>query len=165
MCKNNRKHLRHRKECRFPKMEKRLHEWIIEQRKDGIPIDTAILKVEATEILSETNPNESFKFSYDWMKGFFNRKHLSIRKKTSRQRMKPLECERLCKYFHRKVTLNQMSGDVCSVYGSAHAYCVFNDDEVPIEFADQGEKTNVFFRLSSSFSRLNDKQDAKAGAD
>jgi Tc5 transposase DNA-binding domain len=70
----------------FPEAEKRLYNWVIEQRKQGLAVTSATIKVTMFNILEEPdmialygNTTESFKASFRWLYGFMKRYKLSLR--------------------------------------------------------------------------------------
>ena len=70
----------------YPKAEKILYNWIIEQRKQGLAVTYAIIRVKMLEILKEPNimtlygdVTNNFKLSNKWLYGFMKRQRLSLR--------------------------------------------------------------------------------------
>jgi len=73
----------------YPEAEKKLYDWIIEQRKKGLSVSYTSVRIKVLEILKEPdminiygNSVEEFKTSSRWMSGFMKRYKLSRRRRT-----------------------------------------------------------------------------------
>ena len=73
----------------FPEAEKKLYNWVIEQRKQRLAVTYTILQSKMTEILKEVDMvklydglAENFKTSQRWLIAFMRRYKLALRRRT-----------------------------------------------------------------------------------
>ena len=110
----------------YPEAEKKLYEWIIEQRKKGLAVTYAIVKVKMLEILKKDNVKsvitlataaataasptiptptaaDSFKTSDNWISSFLKRYKLAWRRRTRVSQKLPAQTEEALERFHQFV--------------------------------------------------------------
>ncbi|CAG8778203.1 39294_t:CDS:2, partial [Gigaspora margarita] len=79
--------------------EKRLYEWIIEQRKKGLAVTYIIIRIKMMEILKDQDISVTllldFKASNRWIHGFMKRNQLALRRRTKVSQKLPEQTEEL----------------------------------------------------------------------
>lgn len=122
----------------FPEAEKRLYDWVIEQRKQGLAVTYTTIKVTMFNILEEPdmvalygNTTESFKASFCWLNGFMKRHNLSLRWHTKISQKLPKQTEELLEKFRQYVMHLRIKNcyELCNI---------FNMDETPVWFDIMG---------------------------
>jgi transposase-like protein len=68
--------------CLWPTIEKRLREWVVNERAKGVSISTVRVLKESIRIAKEDNIKD-FKASPSWVFGFMKKNNLSVRFSTS----------------------------------------------------------------------------------
>jgi hypothetical protein len=125
----------------FPEAEKRLYNWVIGQRKQGLAVTSAIIKVTMFNILEEPdmidlygNTTESFKASFRWLYGFMKRYNLSLRRRTKISQKLPEQTQELLEKFRQYVMRLRIKNcyELCNI---------FNMDETPVWFDMAGNFT------------------------
>ncbi|EXX53698.1 hypothetical protein RirG_241520 [Rhizophagus irregularis DAOM 197198w] len=93
------------------KIEKKLYDWIIEQRKQGFAVNYSLIRVKMLEILRDQdiivlygNLTNDFKMSNRWLYAFMKRQKLSLRRHTKISQKLPQQTEQLLESFYRFVT-------------------------------------------------------------
>jgi len=118
----------------FPEAEKKLYEWIIEQRKQGLAVTYAIVRVKMLEILEEDNAAEDFKTSDNWLSTFMKRYKLAWRRRTKISQKLPAQTEELLVKFHQFIIHLRIEK-------SFELHNIFNMDETPVWFDMAGNFT------------------------
>ena len=92
----------------YPEAEKKLYDWIIGQRKQGLGVTYAITRVKMMEILSEPemmnlygDAAQNFKTSSRWVFAFMKRFNLSRRRRTKISQKLPSQTNELLKNFYQ----------------------------------------------------------------
>ena len=95
-------------EKNFILLQKKLYNWIIEQRKQGFGVSYAVVRVKMIEILNEPemksiygNSVEGFKTSSRWMFAFMKRYKLSRRRRTKISQKLPEQTNESLTKFQR----------------------------------------------------------------
>ncbi|GET62793.1 uncharacterized protein OCT59_023295 [Rhizophagus irregularis] len=95
----------------YPEVEKKLYDWIIEQRKQGFAVNYSLIRVKMLEILRDQdiivlygNLTNDFKMSNRWLYAFMKRQKLSLRRHTKISQKLPQQTEQLLESFYRFVT-------------------------------------------------------------
>lgn len=148
----------------YPESEKRLYDWIISQRKQGLAVTYAIVKVKMLNILKEDNvasavaetaetavtvaptttamAAESFKTSDKWISSFMKRNKLAWRRRTRVSQKLPAQTEELLEKFRQFIIQLRIKK-------SFELHNILNMDETPVWFdmagnftiGQKGEKT------------------------
>jgi len=125
----------------FPEAEKRLYEWIIEQRKQGLVVSYTILRSKMLEILREVEMlelygelTENFKTSHRWLRAFLKRYRLALRRRTRISQKLPNKTQELLEKFYQFV-IN------LRIKKSYELENIFNMDETPVWFDMAGNFT------------------------
>lgn len=125
----------------YPETEKKLYDWIIDQRKAGLAVNYAIIRVKMLEIMREPDIialygdlTNSFRLSNRWLYAFMKRRKLSLRRRTKIGQKLPKQTEELLENFHRFVIRLRIekSYEMCNI---------FNMDETPVWFDMAGNFT------------------------
>jgi len=118
----------------YPEAEKRLYNWIIEQRKQGLAVTYAIIRVKILNILKEPDIivlygdiTNYFKLSNRWLYAFMKRQRLSLRRCTKISQKLPEQTKELLESFLQYVTRLKIEKS----YEMSH---IFNMDETPVWF-------------------------------
>ena len=71
------------REARWPELEDRLHEWVLDKRSKGIGISGTMIRLKAKVMVQEMNPEnvEGFTGSTSWLYRFMKRKKSSFEAK------------------------------------------------------------------------------------
>ncbi|GBC35010.2 pogo transposable element with KRAB domain [Rhizophagus irregularis DAOM 181602=DAOM 197198] len=128
----------------YPEVEKKLYDWIIEQRKQGFAVTYSIIRVKMLEILRDPdiivlygNLMNDFKMSNRWLYAFMKRQKLSLRHHTKISQKLPQQTEQLLESFYRFVTRLRIE--------KSYKMCnIFNMDETPVYFDMAGNEKNRF---------------------
>ena len=141
----------------YPEAEKKLYDWIIAQRKQGLAVTYAIIKIKMSNILEEPemiflygNVMEDFKTSNRWISAFMKRYKLAWRRRTRISQKLPPKTEELVNSFHRFVIHLRIKK-------SFELHNIFNMDETPVWFDmagnftvnEKGEKT-IYIRSTGN---------------
>ncbi len=145
----------------YPEAEKKLYDWIIGQRKQGLAVTYAIVKVKMLDILKEdnvasvttapttpavaaaaTSPTtptaitaaESFKTSDCWISSFLKRYNLTWRRRTRVSQKLPAQTEESLERFHQFITRLRIKK-------SFELHNILNMDETPVWFDMAGNFT------------------------
>jgi len=125
----------------YPEAEKRLYNWIIEQRKQGIAVTYSIIRVKMLEILKESDIvilygdlTNDFKMSVNWLYAFMKRQRLSLRRRIKISQKLPQQTEELLERFRQFVAHLRIEKcyEMCNI---------FNMDETPVWFDMAGNFT------------------------
>ena len=125
----------------YPEAEKRLYNWIIEQRKQGIAVTYSIIRVKILEILKESDIvilyedlTNDFKMSVNWLYAFMKRQRLSLRRRIKISQKLPQQTEELLERFRQFVAHLRIEKcyEMCNI---------FNMDETPVWFDMAGNFT------------------------
>jgi hypothetical protein len=113
-------------------VEKELVVWVNDLRKEGVPISTRMLALQAQELAAE-NDIESFSASSRWRCAFQARHKLSMRARTRTGQKTPADLDEIAAAFALKVKATMLDLAVKKVYNSdqtgaelGHNSCVFN---------------------------------------
>lgn len=130
----NRKKIGSGRKVFYPEAEKKLYNWIIEQRKQGLAVTYAILRVKMLEILKEPDIvilygdiTNDFKLSPRWLYAFMKRQRLSLRRRTKIAQKLPQQTQELLEKFRQFVARLRIKNS----YEMCH---IFNMDETPVWF-------------------------------
>ena len=115
----------------YPKAEKVLYNWIIEQRKQGLAMNYVTIQNKMKEILRELsmialyNSIDDFKVSLRWLCLFLKRYGLVLRRRTKISQKLPEQTNELLESFNEFVINLRMekSFEMCDI---------FNMDETPV---------------------------------
>ena len=125
----------------YPEAEKKLYDWIIEQRKEGLAVSYAIVRVKMVDILQEQeminiygNSVENFKASSRWMFAFMKRYKLSRRRRTRISQKLPTQLTETLNNFQQFV--NRLRAEK-----SYELTNILNMDETPVWFDMAGNFT------------------------
>jgi len=124
----------------YPEAEKKLYDWIIEQRKQGLGITYEIARVKISDILREPNminlygDSTDFKTSTRWMSAFMKRYGLSRRRRTKVSQKLPSQTNELLENF-RQFVINLRTEK------SFELSNILNMDETPVWFDMAGNFT------------------------
>lgn len=125
----------------YPEAEKKLYNWIMEQRKKGLSISYTTARIRFIEILKEPemtnlygNSVEEFKTSSRWMSGFMKRYRLSRRRRTKISQKLPEQTEELLSSFQQYVIRLRTE----KFFAMAN---ILNMDETPVWFDMAGNFT------------------------
>src|SRR6185295_3260545 len=94
----------------YPEAEKKLYAWLIEQRKQGLAVTYAILRVKMLEFLKEPemidlyDSSKDFKTSDHWLSAFIKRYKLSWRRRTKISQKLPEQTQESLNNFYKFVT-------------------------------------------------------------
>lgn len=95
----------------YPEAEKKLYDWIIEQRKQGLGVTFDFARIEMFKILKEPdmrdlygNSAKNFKASHRWMFAFMKRYGLSQRRRAKVSQKLPSQLERSLENFYNFIT-------------------------------------------------------------
>ena len=117
----------------YPEAEKRLYNWIIEQRKQGLAVTYSIIRVKMLDILKEPDiivlygNITNFKLSNRWLYAFMRRQRLSLRRRTKIVQKLLKQIEESLEKFHQFITRLRIEKS----YEMSH---IFNMDETPVWF-------------------------------
>ena len=140
----------------FTQKLKKLYDWIIEQRKQGLGVTYEIARVKMLDILNEPamislygNSTSVFKTSSRWMFAFMRRYNLSRRRRTKVSQKLPSQTEELLKNFYQFI--NHLK-----IEKSFELSNILNMDETPVWFNmtgnftidNIGEKRFIFVTLA-----------------
>jgi hypothetical protein len=124
----------------FPEAEKKLYNWIIEQRKQGLGVTYTITRVKMMEILKEPDmislygDSKDFKASSRWMFAFMKRFKLSRRRRTKISQKLPSQTNELLKNFNQFIIRLRTEK-------SFELSNILNMDETPVWFDMAGNFT------------------------
>lgn len=125
----------------FPEAEKRLYDWTIEQRKQGLVVSYTILRSKMLEILKEDdmleiygNLAENFKTSHRWLIAFLRRYRLALRRRTRISQNLPSKTQKLLEEFNQFVIRLRLKK-------SFELENILNMDETPVWFDMAGSYT------------------------
>jgi hypothetical protein len=124
----------------YPEAEKKLYAWLIEQRKQGLAVTYAMLRVKMLEFLKEPemidlyDSSKDFKTSDRWLSAFIKRYKLSWRRRTKISQKLPEQTQESLNNFYKFVTELRIkkSYELCNI---------FNMDETPVWFDMAGNFT------------------------
>jgi hypothetical protein len=125
----------------YPEAEKKLYNWIIGQRKQGLAVTYTTAKITMFDILEEPemialygNSTEKFKASFRWLTLFMKRYKLSLRRHTKISQKLPKQTEESLEKFQQFVTRLR-------IQKSFEFSNIFNMDETPVWFDMAGNFT------------------------
>jgi hypothetical protein len=125
----------------YPEAEKKLYDWIIEQRKQGLGVSYTITRVKMMEILNEPDMislyedlAKDFKASNRWMFAFMKRFNLSRRRRTKISQKLPSQTNELLKNFQQFIIRLRTEK-------SFELSNILNMDETPVWFDMAGNFT------------------------
>jgi len=125
----------------YPEAEKKLYDWIITQRKQGLGVTYTITRVKMMEILKEPDmlslyedSAKDFKASTRWMNAFMKRFKLSRRRRTKISQKLPSQTNELLRNFHQFIIRLR-------VEKSFELSNILNMDETPVWFDMAGNFT------------------------
>lgn len=118
----------------YPEAEKKLYNWIIEQRKQGLAVTYAIVRVKMVDILREDNAGDDFKTSDRWLSAFMKRYKLAWRRRTKISQKLPAQTEELLENFRQFVIHLRIEK-------SFEMRNILNMDETPVWFDMAGNFT------------------------
>ncbi|CAB4418274.1 unnamed protein product [Rhizophagus irregularis] len=125
----------------YPEAEKKLYNWIIEQRKQGLAVTYTTAKITMFDILEEPemialygNSTEKFKASFRWLTLFMKRYKLSLRQRTKIFQKLLKQTEESLEKFQQFVTRLR-------IQKSFEFSNIFNMDETPVWFDMVGNFT------------------------
>jgi len=125
----------------FPEAEKRLYDWVVQQRKQGLAVSYAILRSKMLEILQEVDMlelygdlAEEFKTSHRWLVGFLRRYKLALRRRTRISQKLPSKTQELLENFHKFIIHLRLEK-------SYELENILNMDETPVWFDMAGNFT------------------------
>ena len=125
----------------FPEAEKRLYDWTISQRKQGLAVSYAILRSKMVEILRESDMLElygdlvrNFKTSHRWLVAFLKRYRLALRRRTRISQKLPSQTQELLEKFQQFIINLRLEK-------SYTLENIFNMDETPVWFDMAGNFT------------------------
>jgi hypothetical protein len=124
----------------FPEAEKKLYDWIIEQRKKGLGVSYTSVRIKMSEILREPeminlhDNSVDFKLSSSWMSGFMKRYRLSRRRRTKISQKLPAQTNELLNNFQQHIIRLRTEKS----YEMAN---ILNMDETPVWFDMAGNFT------------------------
>jgi Tc5 transposase DNA-binding domain len=118
----------------YPEAEKKLYDWIIEQRKQGLVVTYATVRVKMLDILREDNAVEDFKTSDNWLSAFMKRYKLAWRRRTRISQKLPAQTEELLERFRQFIIRLR-------IQKSFELHNIFNMDETPVWFDMAGNFT------------------------
>lgn len=99
--------------------EQLLVKWINDYRRDGVPISTAMLSLQAFEIADEFNVSrDAFSASWQWQRGFMRRHKFSFRAKTHQGQIAPPDALQRAVEFAREVARIAAVEDVKVIYNA-----------------------------------------------
>lgn len=125
----------------YPEAERKLYDWLIGQRKQGLAVTYTILKIQMLDILKEpdmaglyNDVSRDFKTSDRWLSAFMKRYNLSWRRRTKISQKMPEQTQELLSNFHKFVTELRIekSFEPCNI---------LNMDETPVWFDMAGNFT------------------------
>ena len=118
----------------FPKAEKKLYDWVIQQRKQGLAVTYAILQSKMLEILQEVDMLElygdlvrNFKTSHRWLVAFLKRYRLALRRRTRISQKLPSQTQELLEKFQQFIINLRLEK-------SYTLENIFNMDKMPVWF-------------------------------
>lgn len=125
----------------YPEAEKKLYDWVIGQRKQGLAVTSATIKVAMFNILEEPDiialygdTTETFKASRNWLNRFMKRYKLSLRRRTKVSQKLPRQTQELLENFYQFITRLKIEKSIESCN-------IFNMDETPVWFDMAGNFT------------------------
>lgn len=133
------------KQCKFPKLEEELAEYVRTTRRDGYAVSTEMIRVKALAVARRMDiAPADFKASRGWLQRFMKRNQFSIRRRTTLCQKLPAEYEDQVVKFHRFV--NALRRD--HVYDLSQ---IGNADQTPVWF-DAPENCTVDVKGAKSVS-------------
>ena len=153
------KHMKHTAKGEHHEMEAALYQKYKELRRKGLKVKGYWFKLRARQLLTEMNPETSFKFSDGWFTAFKTRYKISLRRRTNTSQKAPDDKVQAIQSFHndiRKVAALS-DGDEQHSVGRFKLCQIANMDQTPLPFsftsgdtyADTGDKT-VWIRGGAS---------------
>lgn len=115
----------------FPEIEKILYKYVTERRELGYGVSTEMCQLKALEIAKELS-TEGFKASRGWIRNFYKRNGLSIRRRTSiSQRLPSAYDEKLLSFQRHIIRLRKDNAYLLSQIGNADQTPVYL--EMPLD--------------------------------
>jgi hypothetical protein len=125
----------------FPEAERKLYNWIMEQRKQAFAVTYATIRYRMLEILEEPenlvlydNASKDFKMSHRWLVAFLKRYKLALRRHTKIFQKLPIQTQDLLEKFQQFVI--RLRTEKSFEMGE-----IFNMDETPVWFDMAGNIT------------------------
>ena len=113
--------------ARWPQLEDKIEQWVIEQRTAGRSVSTVSIRLKATAVARDMEINH-FQGRPSWCFRFMKRRHLSIRTRTAVSQQLPND------YYKEKLALfRTFCKNKISEY-KIHPKHITNMDEVPLTF-------------------------------
>ena len=109
--------------ARWPQLEDKIEQWVIEQRTAGRSVSTVSIRLKATAVARDMEIND-FQGGPSWCFRFMKRRHLSIRTRTTVSQQLPNDYKEKLAFF-RTFCKNQISEQ------KIHPKHITNMDEVP----------------------------------
>ena len=121
----------------FPLTENELHSDFLKLRQEGQAVKSWWFKSRAKQLVKQHYPNKTFSCSDRWLRLFFKRKRISLRRKTHTSQRIPEEATPLVLKFHKQLMKVRKNG----VYTLKD---IANMDQTPLPFIlDDGKTYSV----------------------
>ena len=111
----------------FPLAENELHSDFLKLRQEGQAVKSWWFKSRAKQLVKQHYPNKTFSCSDRWLRLFFKRKRISLRRKTHTSQRIPEEATPLVLQFHKQLMKVRKNG----VYTLKD---IANMDQTPLPF-------------------------------
>ena len=116
----------------FPDIEKRLYQWIFNKREKSRPVSVKSAQVKAFQIAQQMDTDSDFKCSRGWIRNFFTRYNLVLRKRTHQASFNETTQEDIKSFIAEVKKL---------IESNYPLKAILNMDETPIFFECSREKT------------------------
>jgi hypothetical protein len=139
--KNNTMRVGSGRKAYFPEAEKKLYNWVIEQRKKALAVTFVTIRLQMFEILKEPDMisrygdlANNFMATFRWLTAFMKRHNLALRRRTRISQKLPEQLEESLESFYRFVIRLRIKNSIelCNI---------FNMDETPVWFDMAGNFT------------------------
>lgn len=153
---STRKSFRGPKKGRFDEIEKRVTQFIVEKRNEGLPITREMIQLKGLEEAKQLNVSrEIFKASLGWCKRLMKRQGLSLRRRTSLAQRLPRDFEEKLLSFQRHIiTLRKKHNYELKDIANADQTPVFFDMPSNLTVNKKGEKSIIIKTTGNERARL-----------
>ena len=141
---------------KFAELDDRIYEYVIEKRRDAMPITRGIIRLRALKLAKELNiPTNEFKASTGWCTRMMRRKGLTLRRRTSLAQRLPSDFEEKLLSFQRYVLkLRKTHSYPLDQIGNADQTPVFFDMPTSVTVAKKGEKSVIVRSTGNEKKRI-----------
>lgn len=140
----------------FREIDRRVCEYVVEKRNEGLPITRAVIQVKALEIARELHiPSTEFKASLGWCRRMMQRNGLCLRRRTSLAQRLPSDfTEKLVAFQRYVINLRKKHSYPLNQIGNADQTPVFFDMPTSVTVNKKGEKSVIVKSTGIEKSRV-----------